>query len=97
MGSIQFDEGSADALKTDLAKSIGEISSSMDKMGREVAGIKSWWKGGSEDGFIDNFNKTKADIQKALNQCAEEYRQLVEKIKGIKRESEMNIKRQLKG
>ena len=97
MASIQFDEGSADALKADLGKCIGEVNSSLDKMGNEVSNIKAWWKGGSEDGFIDNFNKTKKDIQTALNQCAEEYKQLVEKIKNIKKEAEMNIKKQLAG
>jgi len=95
MASIQFDENMADILKADLGVCVGEVNASLDKMGGEVKNIKDWWKGGSEDGFIDNFNKTKSDIQKALNQCAEEYKQLVEKIKNIKKESEQNMKSRL--
>ena len=95
MASIQSDENMADGLKVELGACIGEVNSSLDKMGNEVGKIKDWWKGGSEDGFISNFNKTKTDIQKALNQCADEYKQLVEKIKNIKKESEQNIKKQL--
>jgi len=95
MASIQFDENRADILKTELGACVGEVNASLDKMGGEVDNIKDWWKGGSEDGFIDNFTKTKSDIQKALNQCADEYKQLVEKIKNIKKESEQNMKRQL--
>ena len=97
MASIQFDEGRAGGLKTDLTNCIGEVNSSLDKMGNEVGNIKDWWKGGSEDGFIDNFNKTKSDIQKALNKCAEEYKQLVDKITQIKKEAEQSIKKQLSG
>jgi len=95
MASIQFDEDRADVLKLELGACAGEVNASLDKMGNEVKNIKDWWKGGSEDGFIDNFTKTKTDIQKALNQCAEEYKQLVEKIKSIKKESEQNMKKQL--
>ena len=97
MASIQFDELQADTLKVNLTKCIGSVNSSLDKMGTEVSNIKSWWKGGSEQGFIDNFNNTKKDIQKALTDCSEEYKKLVDKIKSIKRESEASIKKQLSG
>ena len=95
MASIQFDEGMADKLKGDLGACIGEVNASLDKMGNDVANIKDWWKGGSEDGFIENFNSTKKEIQTALTKCADEYKQLVEKIKNIKKEAELSIKRQL--
>ncbi|MDR1687863.1 MAG: hypothetical protein LBS21_04540 [Clostridiales bacterium] len=95
MATIQFDEGRADGLKADLGSCIGEVNASLDKMGSEVSNIKDWWKGGSEDGFIENFNKTKSEIQKALNECAAEYQKLVDKIKQIKQEAEKSIKAQL--
>ena len=97
MASIQFDVGMADVLKVDLNNCIGEVNASLDKMGAEVANIKDWWKGGSEDGYIEKFNKRKVDIQRILNQCADDYKQLVEKIKSVKQESEMSIKRYLGG
>ena len=96
MASIEFDEVKAGELQVQLGACIGEVNASLDSMGKEVANIKDWWKGGSEDGFIENFNGTKTDIQKALNQCAEEYKQLVSKVVDIKKQSEINIANQLR-
>ena len=95
MASIQFDDASADSLRSDLTKCINEVNNKMDNMGKEVAKIKEWWKGSSEDGFISNFEKNKKKIKTSLTKCADDYKKVVNDVKNIKKNSEKNIKTQL--
>jgi uncharacterized protein YukE len=94
---IAFDLGRATELKSRMNNCIGEVNGELDNMATRVAGITEWWKGGDEQGFIDNFNSTKREIQRALNECAEEYARLIAEISSIKQESVRSIKTQLRG
>ncbi|MFP4697782.1 MAG: WXG100 family type VII secretion target [Eubacteriales bacterium] len=97
MANQKFDFGEADALKTKLGQGISQIEDDLKQMMGQVEGVKSWWAGGSEDAFIDNFRGTKDHIVKSLNEYLEDYNRLIESIKKAKSESDAAIASQLRG
>jgi uncharacterized protein YukE len=82
-------------LKSTLTKEIDSITKTLDGTKKRVAGVRSWWKGGSEEGFINNFEKTKKEVEKGLRQWLEDYQRLIDKVEQTKREQDDALKRAL--
>lgn len=91
----KFDFQQAEALKTKLQSEIVRIEGDLKRMTTMVEGVKSWWSGGSEDAFINNFRSTKDQVVTSLNKWIEEYKQLIQQISTIKAESDADLARQL--
>ena len=77
--SVQkFDFDKAKKFENTLSKEIDAIVKTLNGIKEEVDGVRSWWKGGSEEAFIQNFERIKADLEKGLQQWLEEYQKLIE-------------------
>lgn len=97
MTSQKFDFNEANQLKTRLSSEVSKLESDLKNMMRMVEGVRSWWSGGSEEAFIQNFRGTRDRIVKSLNDCMSEYQRLIDQISRAKQESDADIARQLRG
>lgn len=96
-GVQKFDFGEAERLKNTLKNEAQRLEESLNQTLRRVESVRSWWSGGSEEAFIENFRNTKNKIVQSLNQCIEEYNVLIQKIAEAKRDSDASIAQQLRG
>ena len=96
MANQKFDFNEANNLKTKLEKEMSKVEADLNQMANMVEGVRSWWSGGSETAFIENFKGTKAKIVKSLNDCIADYKKLVEQIAKAKQESDAAIAQQLR-
>lgn len=97
MANQKFDFNEANQLKTTLEREMGKVEADLKQMMTRVEGVRSWWSGGSEEAFIQNFKETKDKIVKSLNECLANYKTLVDQISTAKQESDAALARQLKG
>ncbi|MDR1687862.1 MAG: hypothetical protein LBS21_04535 [Clostridiales bacterium] len=96
MASIEFDFARAKEFQGKLDTTMTSVIGELTKMETKVGGCREWWKGGSEEGFIQNFSKTKKVIEKKLNECAKEYKKLVDEVKKVKEQEERDMQQALK-
>ncbi|MGF7046940.1 uncharacterized protein YukE [Paenibacillus sp. DS2015] len=92
----KFDFGEADKLKGKLGSEISKIESDLNNMAKQVAGVTSWWSGGSEVAFIENFEKTKKQVVSGLNEWLTDYKLLIDAVKKNKEESDTFLANQLR-
>ena len=81
--AIEFDKERAKDFQKKLETSMGAVIDELTKMEKKVTQCRSWWKGGSEEGFIKSFSATKKTIDKKLKECAAEYKRLVADVEKI--------------
>jgi uncharacterized protein YukE len=91
----KFDFDRANQLKSTLTNGAGKLETDLKTMMQQVEGVREWWSGGSEQAFIENFRRTKLNIEKSLNQCIQEYNRLIGEIAQAKQQSDADIARQL--
>ena len=92
MARIEFDFARSDEFKGKLSAAMDEVIAELTKMEQKVARCREWWKGGSEEGFIKSFSKTKKTIDKKLKECAKEYQKLVGEVRKVKEQEERDMK-----
>jgi len=95
MASIEFDFDRAKDFQGKLDKTMDSVIGELNKMETKVGKCREWWKGGSEEGFIANFSKTKKVIDKKLRDCAKEYKKLVDEVRKNKEQEEKDMKTEL--
>jgi uncharacterized protein YukE len=91
----KFDFDQAKTLESKLMGEVGKIENTLNQTSKMVAGVRSWWTGGSEEGFINNFENTKKDVVKGLSQWLEEYKALIAKVAATKTEQDAALKNAL--
>jgi len=92
MASIEFDFDRAKNFQGKLDTTMESVIDELNKMEKKVSRCREWWKGGSEEGFISNFSKTKKTIDKKLRDCAKEYKKLVDEVRKNKEQEEKDMK-----
>ena len=92
MASIEFDFDKSKEFQGKLDTTMGDVIGELTKMEQKVAQCRSWWKGGSEEGFIKSFSNTKKAIDKKLKECAAEYKKLVDQVRKVKEQEERDMK-----
>ena len=92
MASIEFDFGRAAEFKGKLDSMMQTVIGELTKMETQVGSCRDWWKGGSEEGFIKNFSKTKKTIDTKLKECSKEYQKLVDEVRKVKEQEEKDMK-----
>ena len=92
MASIEFDFDKAKEFQGKLETTMEAVINELTKMETKVSRCREWWKGGSEEGFIGNFSKTKKVIDKKLKDCAKEYKKLVDEVRKNKEQEEKDMK-----
>jgi uncharacterized protein YukE len=92
----QFDFGKANELKGKLKNEITSITETLNKTKTMVEGVREWWKGGSEEEFIRNFDKTKKEVIKGLEKWLDEYQKLIQQVAKVKEEQDKEITKALK-
>jgi len=88
VNDIIFDEGKAEELKSQLKSEIESIKNVLNSIKQKVEAVRDWWKGGSEEGFIRNFNETQKKIIKQLEEWLKSYQDLMKQTVAAKREVE---------
>jgi uncharacterized protein YukE len=91
----KFNFSEASNLKGKLSTEVNNVETQLKQMMRMVEGVTSWWSGGSEKAFIENFRSTKDNIVTSLNKCIQDYKTLVDQIIAAKQESDTSIANQL--
>lgn len=90
-----FDFDKAAALRTQLKNKIEVIDQSLDDIQNTVNGVREWWTGGSEEGFIKNFTKTKEKIRKGLQEWLKDYENLMKEVEKEKAKADDELKKAL--
>ena len=84
MSRIQkFDYGRATELQSKLANEIHEIEATLGKTKTMVDSCQEWWKGGSEKAFIEDFDETKKEAVKALNEWLKGLQEVIKQTSEI--------------
>ena len=91
----QFDFAQASALESSLRNDVSYMNDALDRIKTTVETCREWWKGGSEQAFIDNFASTKKEIKQGLEKWLQEYAQLIKKVQAAKTEQENALKKAL--
>jgi len=95
MANIKFDEGLAKELGTTVRGKIDELNAELERIKTTVEGCRNWWKGGSEEGFIRNFDTTKKEVSRQLQEWLNEYDKLINAAAAEKVEDEREGRRVL--
>ena len=96
MENQKFDFEQAKALQQKLKGRIETVDGMLNKMQTTVNGVRAWWKGGSEEGFIRNFETTRKQIRKGLQEWLRDYEKLTKDIATAQRKSEDDLTKALK-
>ncbi|MCL2048455.1 MAG: hypothetical protein FWG87_06980 [Defluviitaleaceae bacterium] len=91
----QFDFGKATELESKIKNEINAINDTLNKTQTMVETCREWWKGGSEEGFIGNFSKTKKDVSKGLQKWLDEYQKLMKDVARVKKDQDTELKKAL--
>jgi len=91
----QFDFGKARELEAKLKNEINSIKETLRQTKFKVESVREWWKGGSEEGFIRNFENTKKDVEKGLERWLDSYQKLIREVAITKEEQDAALKRAL--
>ncbi|GHU50695.1 hypothetical protein AGMMS49975_02240 [Clostridia bacterium] len=91
----QFDFSKATELQGKLKNEISSITDTLNKTQTMVEGVREWWKGGSEEAFIKNFENTKKDVIKGLDKWLAEYQKLIKDVAKTKEEQDNALKKAL--
>ena len=94
---LRFDFQEAKNLEAKLDRELEGIKATLSNSKRSVEGVREWWKGGSEEGFIDNFEKTKNEVTALLQKWLDTYKERVQQVSTIKRQQDDELARQLRG
>ena len=96
MATIQhFDFGKAKELEAKLKNEINSIKETLNQTKVKVESVREWWKGGSEEGFIRNFENTKKDVEKGLERWLDSYQILIREVAMTKEEQDAALKKAL--
>ena len=90
-----FDFGRASDLRNQIKNKINDIDTTLNQISTTVESCREWWKGGSEEGFIKNFDSTKKKIRKGLNDWLNDYEKLMKEVEKAKRESDSALNKAL--
>jgi uncharacterized protein YukE len=90
-----FGFNEAQSLRTTLVKELDGINAALDNVKKVAETSKEWWKGGSEEAFIANLDKTKKDVSKNLEKWLKEYEMLIKKVEETRRAQESKLKQAL--
>jgi uncharacterized protein YukE len=63
--NVRFDFTKSQQLSSAIKDSIGKYSEAVMEIKKEIASMGSWWKGPSQDGFMEYYEK----ISPILNDC----------------------------
>ena len=91
----KFTVADAQALQRKLTGRIEDINGRLRSTQQKVEGVREWWKGGSEQGFIENFERTKTETETQLRKWLESYNQMMDKVIKVKQETQQELKRKL--
>ena len=91
----QFDFGRAADLRGKLRGELSSITDRLNKTQKMVEDVREWWKGGSEELFIRNFEKTKKDVVRGLEKWFEDYQKLLKEAINIKETQDSELRRML--
>ena len=92
---LKFDFQEAKNLETKLGRELEGIKATLDNSKRSVEGVREWWKGGSEEGFIDNFESTKNEVNALLRKWLDGYKQRMQEVARIKRQQDDELRQRL--
>jgi len=82
-------------LNNQLKSGVNDIERTLKTTQGKVEAVTDWWKGGSEQGFIENFRNTKNDVEKSLQQWLESYQTLMKEVVKAKQAVEQDLKNKL--
>jgi len=91
--NIDFDAGSSAAFQAKLDTGIQDVFTELNRMEVEISRCRAWWKGGSEESFIQSFRKTRKRIEKDLKNCMDDYKKMVRDVQRDKEREEADISR----
>ena len=89
----RFDFDRAADLQTKLKGEINAITDRLNKTQNMVEGVREWWKGGSEEAFIKNFEATKREVVKGLEKWFEENRKLISEVAKVKEDQDAELRK----
>jgi len=94
--NLEFDFGKAKELEGVFIKEVDTIKTTLDGIQtQKVEPVREWWKGGSEESFIKNFERTKKDVMKSLQKWLEEYKKLIQDVAKVKEQQEKEVQKAL--
>ncbi|MDR0570750.1 MAG: hypothetical protein LBG71_05990 [Clostridiales Family XIII bacterium] len=91
----RFDFDRAAELQKNLKNEIASVMEALDRARALVEGCRAWWKGGSEDAFIKNFERTSKDAGKTLTKWLEGSAKELGGVAAVKKEQEGDLKKVL--
>jgi uncharacterized protein YukE len=91
-----FDFGEAKALEQTLIREIESIKQTLNKTETKVEACQAWWKGGSEQAFIENFKRTKTSVTNSLQQWLESYQRTMAEIARVKDGQERELAQKIR-
>ncbi|MCL2664644.1 MAG: hypothetical protein FWE82_03450 [Defluviitaleaceae bacterium] len=91
-----FDFARAAELRSQIKNKINDVDSTLNTIENTVESCRSWWTGGSEEGFIENFKNTKKKIRKGLDDWLKEYDKLMKEVEKYQSEKDAGLKKALK-
>ena len=91
----QFDFNRAAELRSKLKSELSVVTDRLNKTQRMIEDVREWWKGGSEELFIRNFEKTKKDVVKGLEKWFEDYQKLLKEAAIIKEVQDAELRKVL--
>ena len=92
----RFDFDRAADLQSKLKGEISAIIDTLNKTQNMVEGVREWWKGGSEEAFIRNFEKTKKEVIRGLEKWLEENRKFIGEVAKVKEDQDTELRRALR-
>jgi uncharacterized protein YukE len=93
----QFDYERARALEGELVSEIESINETLNRIQTtRVETVREWWRGGSEEAFIRNFESTKREVSRGLRQWLEEYKKIMRDVSRTKDDQEKALTRALR-
>ena len=93
---ISFSPDQADQAAKSIKTKGDSAQGVINQLEKEIHSLQDWWKGESANAFIGEFDQLKPSLNK-LVECVRGISDQLTKIAQIKRESENDIAKQLRG